>query len=130
MSSRLAAGGGETRAQKQVEMPSEQMEAIASSAPPLHGGVPGSGTDGRSSDERRSPLRQDTRPSSGGLSQGAADIGIPSGSVNSVGVEDESEEQQDAASSAVDRAAAGSRRRVRASGGAGSPSASWLGSVR
>lgn len=59
---------------------------------------PDSGTDERSSDDRRPP-RQDAGPSSGGLSQGAAATTIPSGSEKSVSVEDESVEQHDAASS-------------------------------
>lgn len=62
---------------------------------------PDSGTDERRSDERRPP-RQDAGPSSGGLSQGAAEIGTPSGSEKSVRVEEVSEEQQEAASSVAD----------------------------
>ena len=60
---------------------------------------PDSGTDNQSSDDRRPP-RQDAGPSSGGLSQGAAGTRIPSGSEQSVRVEEVSVELQAAASSA------------------------------
>jgi hypothetical protein len=65
---------------------------IAPRADPLD-----SGTEDRSSDERRPP-RQDAGPSSGGLSQGAAETGMGSGSEKSVRMEDVSVEQLEAAS--------------------------------